>query len=375
MDSVSLVHHGHRDTVQKVIITLTACRPPLQEGHHVTSGLRDIAGGRDANQDLERDCKYPFTMSNRRAREPELIQIVALVRTPSASSTESSRTHSTKSDIRNPSSSNLNLARAPSATISQPRPQYKTYDHHLLSPEDARFRPKDGNLDLGAQSPINSGSTQQQSVTPTTGNTTASGSTATPTSGSASTASPTRSMFRLNHRHHHHHHRHLHTTDHRTKVNGITELSPESVIEHIFNPYESHEDSPFTYVAPPRQPVLMESPPALRDDEEHHEHAPPSGEGGEGMKNRLGGWRRKTKEGLGMSRTASGIGSVGIAAAASAGGGGGGDGAGGAGTGGGGGMNHSHSFVGQPGNNVGGGGMSRSRAATGTGTGAAPIRA
>lgn len=32
------------------------CRPPLQEGHHVTSGLRDVVGGRDANQDLERDC-------------------------------------------------------------------------------------------------------------------------------------------------------------------------------------------------------------------------------------------------------------------------------------------------------------------------------
>lgn len=299
-----------------------------------------------------------------------LTKTVALVKTPSASSTESSAsgTHSFKS--RNASSQNLGLARAPSATMTQPRPQYKTYDHHLLSPDDANFRPK-GAMDLGAQSPVSaSNSTPTQTQTPTTG------STAT-VSGSAG-----RSMFHFNrhHHHHHHHHRHLHLHDNRTKINGITELSPESVIEHIFNPYESHEESPFTYVAIPRaHDFTLESPPTpLRDDEEHHEHAPPTGEG-EGGKNRLGGWRRKHKDKdkdkdkdkekekgkekkdgqVAMNRTSSGIGSIGGASSLSGGVGGGG-----------GGMVHSNSFVSQSGSSV--SGTSRGRAGTGSST---PIQA
>lgn len=34
---------------------LTPRRPPLQEGHHVASVMRDVMGGRDAGEDLERD--------------------------------------------------------------------------------------------------------------------------------------------------------------------------------------------------------------------------------------------------------------------------------------------------------------------------------
>lgn len=259
--------------------------PPLQEGHHVTQMMKDVMGGRDANQDLERD--------------------LALVKTPSASSTDSSASHAPSTKSRNGSS--LNLARAPSATISQPRPQYKTYDQHLLSPDSAIARAATPN------SAAHHAAKTENASTPT-----------------GPSSSPTRSMFPIqwHHRpHHHHHHNHRHSHHHARShlIHGITELSPESVIEHIFNPYESHEESPFTFVLPPQAASSLNLPSPLRDDEEHHEHAPaehaehPEPE----HRHRLGGWRRRRDQKKGeMGRTASGISVVMNAAAGSGGGGG-----------------------------------------------------
>lgn len=220
---------------------------------------------------------------------------VALVKTPSASSGESSVSRSQSTKSRNASS--LNLTRAPSATISQPRPQYKTYDQHLLSPDSAAHRaalPRSDKADVstsagkGKEQPGVNGKDKEPS---------------------ANSGSPTRFLFPL-HRPQHHHHRHSQHSNRVRHTHGVTELSPEAVIEHIFNPYESHEESPFTFVPPPR-PTSVNLPSPLREDEEHHEHAPLSEpEHLEHRQHRLAGWRKRRdqRKELAAGKTTMGIG-------------------------------------------------------------------
>jgi hypothetical protein len=187
------------------------------------------------------------------------------MQTPSQSSSGSSVTHA-----QSILSHNL------SNNVSSSHYQYKSYEHHLLSPDDARLR-----------TPAVTNNTEDSHKTPTMDDftpdtpgregdeTEASNSPQTPTATPRS-ARP----FWNNHRpgrHHHHSPHHLRNRlDHAgttRKTHGITEMDANYIIDNILNPHPGTEDGPFTFIPPIPEPE-PEPEVELRGEAEHLERSP-----------------------------------------------------------------------------------------------------
>lgn len=197
-------------------------RPPMQEGHHVT-GIRDLVGD-------EPDKPH----------DP-----LKLERNSSNSSSGSSISGPTTAASR--SATSLGLLHGPSAVSLQPaqKSDYKSYDHHL-KPSDARRKDNTNSPSHSDSSPISPDSPGAHTpISPESPG-------ATPRKSDGFFGSP---FHRRKTVHHHHslHIKHHNTNDHRAhghhhSVLGVHELSPETIIEAIFNPRPAAEEGPMTYV-------------------------------------------------------------------------------------------------------------------------------
>jgi hypothetical protein len=224
-------------------------------------------------------------------------------------------------------------------------PQYKSYQHHLLSPEDARQR---ASTSTSTASAGTSTSTPRPNQTAGTGQ---GEGTTTPddrrsgtpglghghehedgTEASSSPQTPTSKHFWGGHHGGHHHHRSRHHTSYLKKrvteveprkTPGIPEMDAMAVIEAIFNPRPGTENTPFTYI--PDDPVAEQE--ELRGEAEHLEAQshPQSqvqqNDGNELVVGKRIGWRRRRTE---RRDTASSAMAVNARTVSGAGGGGGG---------------------------------------------------
>lgn len=192
----------------------------------------------------------------------------------------------------------------PSNHVSSSHYQYKSYEHHLLSPDDAKLRtpasagrqPEDSHRTPTTDD--RTPNTPSTGTAPTTGRgddeTDASNSPQTPKSTPRSAVA-----FWTNHRPHRYRHHHHHQIRNRLdqagatkKTHGITEMDANAIIDSILNPHPGREDGPFTYV-----PIVPEPEPEpeveLRGEAEHYEQLPdeiPSN-----SRPKLGWRRRKTE--------------------------------------------------------------------------------
>lgn len=180
----------------------------------------------------------------------------------------------------------MNLTHSTTSLVRPAPPiAYKSYEHHLLKPEAATRK--------AAHSVTAAESAKQVTPRPVTAH-----------HGPIS--------FGFNFYHHQHRHHFHHMRGDRHPFGGDShELSPEAVIEAVFNPYPSHEEGPFTYV--PKRDVITDTVQpepeiAVLPDEEGVPHEP----GGPGRskprwaeltKARMSGKQRVTMERLASGRS------------------------------------------------------------------------
>jgi hypothetical protein len=241
-------------------------------------------GGRDVSESLQKDRK-----SERRSIGVQATnQIVLLMKTPSASSAETSQTNTHSDMSRNTSSNNL-AGSAPVPFAKMMHPPYKTYE-----PQRGTTRTrKPGPTTLPGQRT----STPEER---------AGGGDETASSSSPQTPTASRSPITFWHnrhhspRSHHHHFRHLRKDrdEGPKKTRGIAELPPETIIENIFNPHTGHVDGPFTYV-----PVAVQPEPEIRGEAEHYEQE----DVGVVLPEKTRLWRRRGKLRTVSSMTITGI--------------------------------------------------------------------
>jgi hypothetical protein len=182
-------------------------------------------------------------------------------------------------------------------------PQYKSWEHHLLSPEDAKLRTpttSSSKADSAAGQSVASPEDRkaETAATPSDGETGAESASSpqTPTAASALRSPITfwnnhRQSRPLHHAHYHLRHRREESAEKPKATRGISELPPEIVIENIFNPHSGRVDGPFTYVAVIQEPEP--EPVELRGEAEHHEQLL---DGAVTAKNPRKGWMRRKTE-------------------------------------------------------------------------------
>jgi hypothetical protein len=205
------------------------------------------------------------------------------MKTPSHSSTGSSISQGNSSLSRGPSSINP----GPS---SKSYPQYKSYQHHLISAQDAKLRTPTASTSVTRNTLGQDTTTpdDRRAGTPGLGH-------EDETEISVSPSTPTRNFW-----HHRSRHGHGHLWKRSTegmsgprKTPGIKEIDSMKIIEAIFNPVPGRVEGPFTYV--PDVPVPDPEPEEeeLRGEAEHHESLPDNGEVVVGKRT---GWRRRKTE-------------------------------------------------------------------------------
>lgn len=184
--------------------------------------------------------------------------------------------------------------------------QYKTYEHHLLSPEDVKSKTPTASTSGQGQPNGQDTSSPDDRRAETPGLSNEDG-----TEISISPSTPTSRNF-WNHRSSRHHggHRSLWKTSASPSVEtgtgskktpGIPETDVMKIIESIFNPIPGRENSPFTYIPTPtpiQMPVERDQE-ELRGEAEHHELQSNDNEAvignGNGNGKRIGWRRRKTE--------------------------------------------------------------------------------
>lgn len=148
-----------------------------------------------------------------------------LVKTPSNTSSASSPSTNVASG---PPSANISR-KVSAISLSGPTPEvgYKSFEHHLLKPDDAARRDRSSTSSSTDRHQYREKDKDKEKE--------------------KRSRSTTIHLFRSNH-HHHSHHIRDRDDDPTTPRSGIHELPPEVIIEAVFNPHPATEEGPFTFV-------------------------------------------------------------------------------------------------------------------------------
>lgn len=225
--------------------------PPMQTGHFVT-GMADLVGETD---NLRND--RTLLMGS-----PLLTDTVLLSKSPSNSSA-SSQVSSISGLASNQSS--LAMSRnASDVSLVGPAPNlaYKSFEHHLLKPEDINSEPRrrrTSSKDSRASTPDGklSKRTNLESIPGTPADQVATNEAQSPVA-----ASIRSSRFKRTHHHHHSHHFRMSfdgfNDDSKSNVYqlpktvnqswGIQDLPADVIVEAVWNPHPGMENGPFTFI-------------------------------------------------------------------------------------------------------------------------------
>ena len=218
------------------------------------------------------------------------------MKTPSHSSTgSSSQSHSSLS--RNPSTTNPGVR-----SFSRSYPHYKTYEHHLMSPDDPKLKTPTASSSRHhhhTNGQDNTSPDDRRAETPGLGHDGGTEATTSPHTPTSNQTTPR--GFWASHRSRAAFYPHLRKrTNHNNnedgadpqKIAGIPDMDAMTIIEAIFNPIPGRENTPFTYI--PETPPAPEVEEELTGEAEHHELQ--SHDGGDVAVGKRMGWRRRKTE-------------------------------------------------------------------------------